>query len=82
MSLCLGKGIWDKTEKKCSMGFRKTSHGNQDKNIVILERNYLLERFILVSKAAENKTFQPAPLQTMYFQLDKNLFSLLSFNRK
>lgn len=54
------------------MGFRKTAHGNQDKTIVILEKNDLLGRCTLVRKATGNKTFQ-----TMYFQLDKNLFSLL-----
>lgn len=63
------------------MVIRKTAHGNQDKNIVILEKIYLLGRCILVRKATGNKTFQPAPLQTTYFQLDENLFSLLSFKR-
>lgn len=72
------------------MGFRKTAFGNRDKNIVILERNYLLciicwfllGRCILVRKVTGNKTFQPAPLQTTYFQRDKKLFSLLPFNRR
>lgn len=68
-------------EEKGSMDVRKRAHGNQDKNIVILEKIYLLGRCILVRRATGNKTLQPAPLQTTYFQLDENLFSLLSFKR-
>lgn len=53
------------------MDVRKTVHGNQDKNIVILEKIYLLGRCILVRKATGNKTFQPLHFRLRIFNLTK-----------